>query len=151
MRFVSFCHTTSLPHHHFPNIFFHLWHHLQLFTTPSPPSPSSRWRKPWCESLMCCESFRLQTDSIQLVTHTCLLSQHPTHSVTLPFLLSLHLLLPLCPLLKANLVAAFEQSLALMTARLQTLSVSSEQKVSWFYHNVNESYNTCEIYDSYTK
>ncbi|MEQ2179968.1 Neuron navigator 1, partial [Goodea atripinnis] len=31
---------------------------------------------------------------------------------------------------QANLVAAFEQSLALMTARLQTLSVSSEQKVS---------------------
>ncbi|XP_074496617.1 neuron navigator 1 isoform X14 [Sebastes fasciatus] len=30
----------------------------------------------------------------------------------------------------ANLVAAFEQSLALMTARLQTLSVSSDQKVS---------------------
>ncbi|KAK5872088.1 hypothetical protein PBY51_012819 [Eleginops maclovinus] len=29
----------------------------------------------------------------------------------------------------ANLVAAFEQSLALMTARLQTLSVSSEQKI----------------------
>lgn len=38
-------------------------------------------------------------------------------------------------LLKANLVAAFEQSLALMTARLQTLSVSSEQKVSWWYHD----------------
>nr|XP_033482090.1 neuron navigator 1 isoform X3 [Epinephelus lanceolatus] len=31
---------------------------------------------------------------------------------------------------QANLVAAFEQSLALMTARLQTLSVSSEQKDS---------------------
>lgn len=31
--------------------------------------------------------------------------------------------------LQANLVAAFEQSLALMTARLQTLSVSSDQKV----------------------
>ncbi|XP_035857783.1 neuron navigator 1 isoform X14 [Sander lucioperca] len=30
---------------------------------------------------------------------------------------------------QANLVAAFEQSLALMTARLQTLSVSSEQKI----------------------
>lgn len=30
---------------------------------------------------------------------------------------------------QANLVAAFEQSLTLMTARLQTLSVSSEQKV----------------------
>lgn len=32
--------------------------------------------------------------------------------------------------LQANLVAAFEQSLALMTARLQSLSVTSEQKVS---------------------
>lgn len=32
-------------------------------------------------------------------------------------------------LLQANLVAAFEQSLTLMTARLQSLSVTSEQKV----------------------
>lgn len=35
-----------------------------------------------------------------------------------------------CSCLQANLVAAFEQSLALMTARLQSLSVTSEQKVS---------------------
>lgn len=32
---------------------------------------------------------------------------------------------------QANLVAAFEQSLALMTTRLQSLSVSHEQKVIW--------------------
>ncbi|CAN9511915.1 unnamed protein product [Ophioblennius macclurei] len=41
----------------------------------------------------------------------------------------------------ANLVAAFEQSLALMTARLQTLSVSSEQKDS----ELNELKDTIEI------
>ncbi|XP_068449652.1 neuron navigator 1 [Clinocottus analis] len=34
---------------------------------------------------------------------------------------------------QANLVAAFEQSLALMTARLQTLSVSSDQKIDMFH------------------
>ncbi|XP_041638659.1 neuron navigator 1 isoform X3 [Cheilinus undulatus] len=42
---------------------------------------------------------------------------------------------------QANLVAAFEQSLALMTARLQTLSVSSEQKDS----ELNELKDTIEI------
>ncbi|XP_040890015.1 neuron navigator 1 isoform X4 [Toxotes jaculatrix] len=41
----------------------------------------------------------------------------------------------------ANLVAAFEQSLALMTARLQTLSVSSEQKDS----ELTELKDTIEI------
>ncbi|XP_061911196.1 neuron navigator 1-like isoform X2 [Entelurus aequoreus] len=41
----------------------------------------------------------------------------------------------------ANLVAAFEQSLALMTARLQTLSVSSDQKDS----ELNELRETIEI------
>ncbi|XP_061687245.1 neuron navigator 1 isoform X2 [Syngnathoides biaculeatus] len=41
----------------------------------------------------------------------------------------------------ANLVAAFEQSLALMTARLQTLSVSSEQKDS----ELNDLRDTIEI------
>ncbi|XP_054641486.1 neuron navigator 1 isoform X6 [Dunckerocampus dactyliophorus] len=41
----------------------------------------------------------------------------------------------------ANLVAAFEQSLALMTARLQTLSVSSEQKDS----ELNDLRETIEI------
>ncbi|KAM3621132.1 uncharacterized protein V6R79_006441 [Siganus canaliculatus] len=41
----------------------------------------------------------------------------------------------------ANLVAAFEQSLALMTARLQTLSVSSEQKDS----ELNELKDTIDI------
>lgn len=50
---------------------------------------------------------------------------------TSPLCLSLSLSLPppLCLPLKANLVAAFEQSLALMTARLETLSVCSDQKV----------------------
>ncbi|XP_051269670.1 neuron navigator 1 isoform X6 [Dicentrarchus labrax] len=42
---------------------------------------------------------------------------------------------------QANLVAAFEQSLALMTARLQTLSVSSEQKDS----ELTELKDTIEI------
>ncbi|XP_054641485.1 neuron navigator 1 isoform X5 [Dunckerocampus dactyliophorus] len=42
---------------------------------------------------------------------------------------------------QANLVAAFEQSLALMTARLQTLSVSSEQKDS----ELNDLRETIEI------
>ncbi|XP_061543084.1 neuron navigator 1 isoform X4 [Phycodurus eques] len=41
----------------------------------------------------------------------------------------------------ANLVAAFEQSLALMTSRLQTLSVSSEQKDS----ELNDLRDTIEI------
>ncbi|XP_019713386.1 LOW QUALITY PROTEIN: neuron navigator 1-like [Hippocampus comes] len=42
---------------------------------------------------------------------------------------------------QANLVAAFEQSLALMTARLQTLSASSEQKDS----ELNDLRDTIEI------
>lgn len=49
---------------------------------------------------------------------------------------ALCLCLPLYVSLKANLVAAFEQSLALMTARLQNLSVSSEQKVFWLCPDV---------------
>lgn len=47
---------------------------------------------------------------------------------------------------QANLVAAFEQSLALMTTRLQSLSMSQEQKVTSHPHfqtqthtNVNTS------------
>ncbi|XP_059184896.1 neuron navigator 1 isoform X2 [Centropristis striata] len=42
---------------------------------------------------------------------------------------------------QANLVAAFEQSLALMTARLQTLSVSSDQKDS----ELNELKDTIDV------
>ncbi|XP_028261536.1 neuron navigator 1 isoform X3 [Parambassis ranga] len=46
---------------------------------------------------------------------------------------------------QANLVAAFEQSLALMTARLQTLSVSSEQKLK------RESYMSCPRNEMWVK
>lgn len=53
------------------------------------------------------------------------LSPSPTHTLCL-FVTFYHDVF----LLQANLVAAFEQSLALMTARLQTLSVSSDQKVT---------------------
>lgn len=58
------------------------------------------------------------------------------------FLPSFLFCLPVCVSVKANLVAAFEQSLALMTARLQTLSVSSEQKV-FHVAIANEDYTRC--------
>lgn len=81
------------------------------------PSPRSRRRKSfaWCAVSVC--------EASDPMTHTC----RPSHSA-------------LSPPLKANLVAAFEQSLTLMTARLQTLSVSSDQKVSedasWNFYNL---------------
>lgn len=80
---------------------------------PSPSSPS-RWRKFLSLSVCGCRQMRCGGDS----RTTCLLSDTPP---PLPP--------PLRLPLQANLVAAFEQSLALMTARLQTLSVSSDQKV----------------------
>lgn len=129
-RFVAQRHPVFLCHHHYPNILFHLWHHSQLSTTPSPPSSPDRWRKPfaWCAvSVWGC---RLTWCSWWLIP-VCSLTPLPLYPVSFC----------LCPPLKANLVAAFEQSLALMTARLQTLSVSSGQKVS---QDSNESI-TCEV------
>lgn len=103
---------------------------------PHPP-PRNRWRKAICLMfLWACEAadrFDAAGDSYLSAVSTPLL-----------FSLCLCLLLPPSPPLKANLVAAFEQSLALMTARLQTLSVSSDQKVSRWYHDVNEC---CTISD----
>lgn len=127
MRFALQQYAAVHSHHHCPNrnILFHSWHHPQLYSTPRPSLFSQRMEKAIC--LICCERVRLQTDLVLPVTHTCLLSITPPYS-------------PLSSL-KANLVAAFEQSLALMTARLQTLSVSSEQKV---YQNVNVCYTSCD-------
>lgn len=48
--------------------------------------------------------------------------------------------------LQANLVAAFEQSLALMTARLQSLSVTSEQKVHIKTHTFYILNTSCVVY-----
>lgn len=58
---------------------FHLWHHPQLSTIPS--LPSQQMEKAIC--FMCCERVKLQTDSMQLVTHTCLPSQ-PYHTLHTP-------------------------------------------------------------------
>lgn len=131
MRSAPHRHTAVLPDHHYPNALFHLWHHPQLSTTPSPPSSPSRWRKAICLLfLWACEAadrFDAAGDS-----YLSAVSTPPT-------------LLSLSAPLKANLVAAFEQSLALMTARLQTLSVSSDQKVSRWYHDVNECCTTSEM------
>lgn len=137
MRSAPHRHAAVLPDHHYPNALFHLWHHPQLSTAPSPPSSRNRWRKAICLMfLWACEAadrFDAAGDSYLSAVSTPLL-----------FSLCLCLLLPPSPPLKANLVAAFEQSLALMTARLQTLSVSSDQKVSRWYHDVNEC---CTISD----
>lgn len=50
---------------------------------------------------------------------------------------------------QANLVAAFEQSLALMTTRLQSLSMSHEQKVISIYTYDFKTKACCWIYKTY--
>lgn len=116
--------SAALSHHHYPNILFDLWHHPQLSTPPSPPSSPSWRREPFAWCAVSVRGRGLTRCGRWLI---------PVCSLT-P--------LPLCSVspLKANLVAAFEQSLALMTARLQTLSVSSDQKVS---NDANQRFTAC--------
>lgn len=114
-------HAPAIPHPQQAHVLFHHWHHPQLCTAPSPPSSPSRWGKPFAWRAVSVWPIRCSR-----MTHTYLLSRPP---LSVYRSLSLSLPPPLCLPLKANLVAAFEQSLALMTARLETLSVCSDQKV----------------------
>lgn len=141
-RFVPQRHTTALPYHHITltSSFISDIIHSCPPLHPLPPLPADG-ESHLLDVLWACEAadwFDAASDS-----YLSAVSTTPLFSV------SVCVLLPLCLPLKANLVAAFEQSLALMTARLQTLSVSSEQKVSWWYHDTNDCYSTSDMCDSF--
>lgn len=108
-------------HDHFPKILFRFWCHPMLSSTLSYMQP-----------LLADEESNLLAGSVCGCRQIwCSGNSYSTRwlSDTRPYI-------TLVLSLKANLVAAFEQSLSLMTERLQTLSVSSEQKVQFIIlHN----------------
>lgn len=110
-----------LPHLHHPIVLFHLWCHPAAvhFQIPSISISISVSRLSSQSSRK--ESFARCAASVRgfWTDDSYLSAPLPPSNPSRP-------VLPL----QANLVAAFEQSLALMTARLQTLSVSSDHKVS---------------------